>query len=140
VSPLFITKLYKPLIAYLQARGHRTIIYIDDMLIFGETKQECEDSVRAVIEQMKRLGVIINQKKSVFSPSQQVEYLGFIIDSVEMTITAPKKKIESIRKDVKKFCKRQASTPRQLASILGKINSLADAMFPVRVCTAAYKH
>ena len=52
-----------------------------------------------------------------------------------MTITAPKRKIESIRKDIKKFCKRSASTPRQLASILGKINSLADAMFPVRVCT-----
>lgn len=136
VSPLFVTKIYRPVIANLQAMGHQALIYIDDMLLIGRTKEECEAAVKEALSLFKRLGVVVNAKKSCFIPAQQMEYLGFTIDSVDMTISTPAKKIINIRKEIKKFLNRTHSSPRQVASILGKINSLADALFPARVHTA----
>ncbi len=47
-SPMFITKLYRKVVEHLQARGHRVMIYIDDILILGAAKAEWEASASEV--------------------------------------------------------------------------------------------
>ena len=81
LSPLFITKLYRHVVEHLQARGHRVLIYIDDILISGASKSECERSVQAVRECLEQLGARINEAKSTTTPTQTLEYLGFILDA-----------------------------------------------------------
>ena len=54
LSPMFITKLYRKVIERLQADGHRVIIYID-MLILGDSKERCEESLRATLRLMTDL-------------------------------------------------------------------------------------
>ena len=61
LSPLFITKLYRHVVEHLQARGHRVLIYIDDILILGASKSECERSVQAARECLEQLGARINE-------------------------------------------------------------------------------
>lgn len=134
LSPLFITKLYRHMIEELQARGHSIIIYVDDMLIFGVTKSECEAATAATLSLLQELGAVVNRAKSSLSPIQHIEYLGFELDSVKMEITAPKKKLANMAKTLRSALNKPASA-RTLASILGKITSLADAMFPTRVHT-----
>ena len=142
LAPYFITKLYRHMVEHLQAQGHQVMIYIDDILILGPTKKQCEASVAAVRDILKDLGAIVNEKKSIFTPSQTIEFLGFLLDSRTMTIEAPAKKIKNTRKSVMRLLKTKTPgviqvTPRELASVLGKINSLADAMLSARVHTAA---
>ena len=45
---------------------------------------------------LQNLGFVINLKKEVFHPTQRIEFLWIIIDSVEMTVSLPQKKVESI--------------------------------------------
>jgi hypothetical protein len=140
VSPLFITKLYHHVVEELQAKGHRVILYIDDMLILGDSRNACERTVTEVRALFRELGAIVNAEKSVFTPSQTTEYLGFVLDSKKMTISAPKYKLTNMTKGIKKFIRKGVATPRDVASVLGKINSLADALFPARVHTTGLRN
>ena len=47
---------------------------------------------------LQNQGFVTNLKKSVLHPTQRIEFLGMIIDSVEMTVPLPQKKVESISK------------------------------------------
>jgi hypothetical protein len=137
LSPYFITKLYRNVVEHLQARGHRVIIYIDDILILGNNKSECERSVQAVRSCLQDLGARINEEKSHLMPTQKLEYLGFILDSKQMKIWTPAKKLLNTKKALKTFLRGNLATPREVASVLGKLNSLSDALLPARVHTAA---
>ena len=134
-SPMYITKLYRHVVQHLQEQGHRLMIYIDDLLILGDTAEQCKATTDAVSKLLKDLGAIINEEKSVLQPTQKMEYLGFVLDSTNMVISAPKKKINNTRKAIRQVLNKPATTARHLASVLGKINSMADAMFPTRVHT-----
>ena len=135
LSPLFITKLYRHVVAQLQSEGHRVIIYLDDLLIIGDSPVACQRSVSRARELLEDLGAKINYSKSSLSPSRRIEYLGFEIDSATMTITAPRRKIVNLQKAMKAALRRPAISARDAASLLGKLQSMADAMLPVRVHT-----
>ena len=68
------------------------------MLIIGRTRQEIialRDKVILLLLQC--LGFLINQKKSEMTPVQEIEFLGMIVNSKEMTITLPQKKLQLIK-------------------------------------------
>ena len=135
LAPMYITKLYRHVVEYLQARGHRVIIYIDDMLILGNTKERCAESLQATLDLMNDLGALVNAEKSCLCPAQIVDYLGFSLDSRTMTVTAPAKKVRNLKKQLRSTIRRQQVSARDLASVLGKINAMSDALFPVTVHT-----
>ena len=133
VSPWYVTKLFRPVIAQLQQEGISVAIYLDDLIICGKTKSECARATARVLELLTQLGVVINEEKSVLIPSQQIEYLGFEIDSRNMVVRVPKKKLKNVKTEIKKFLNRRTNTARQAASVIGKIGALAEALFPTRV-------
>ena len=137
LSPMWITKLYRNVVEHLQAQGHRVLIYIDDIIILADSKQACEQSVRAVQACLQDLGARVNTEKSCLEPTQRLEYLGFELDSVAMKIWAPAKKLANTKKAIKAFIRGKAATARDAASILGKLHSLADALLAARVHTAS---
>ncbi len=55
VSPLFITKLYRHVVEHLQAKGHRVMIYIDDLLILGKDKETCLAAWQATADPLNEL-------------------------------------------------------------------------------------
>ena len=137
VSPYFVTKLYRHVVEHLQQKGHRVIMYIDDILILGKDKDTCQRSLRALLELLQDLGAVVNEAKSHLTPTQRLEYLGFELDSVGMRIWAPPKKIKNMAKGLKSFLRHNVASAREVASLLGKLGSMADALFPVRVHTSA---
>ena len=69
------------------------------MLIIGRTREEIialRDKVILLLLQC--LGFLINQKKSEMTPVQEIEFLGMIVNSKEMTITLPQKKLQLIKR------------------------------------------
>ena len=136
-SPMFITKLYRKVVEHLQSRGHRVIIFIDDLLLLGNTKAECARTLQAALDLLHELGAVVNSEKSSCEPSQLVTYLGFELDSVAMVITAPANKMANLHKALKKAARAITLSARDAASLLGKLGSMADAMLPVRVHTSS---
>ena len=49
---------------------------------------------------LQNLEFVVNLKKSIVHPTQtqRIEFLGIIIDSVEMTMSLPQEKVESVFK------------------------------------------
>jgi len=58
-----------------QVMGVRIIIYIDDMLILADSKEEATQHLEALMFLLEALGFMINPEKSHLLPCQNVEFL-----------------------------------------------------------------
>ena len=74
------------------------IVYLNYFMILEKTLEETILSRNTVIYLLQNLGFVINLKKSVLHPTQKIKFLGMITNSVEMTVSLPQKKVESISK------------------------------------------
>ena len=72
-------KLLKPALSELHFRGHISSAYIDDKYLQGQTYKECVHNVIDSVTRIDSLGLVAHPEKSVFNPSQQLEFLGFIL-------------------------------------------------------------
>ena len=75
VAPYVFTKLMKPAISCLRKRGIRSIIYLDDILLLGDSYEQCKLWSEETCSELKRLGFLINAKKSQLNPSRCCKFL-----------------------------------------------------------------
>ena len=71
---------------------------------------------------LTQLGFVINLKKSVLLPVQQIEFLGLKIDSVEMKLFLPQRKVEEIVQ-MSQNAMEGSVILRDLTKLLGKLTS-----------------
>ena len=105
-GPRKFTKLTKPPIACLRIEGVIVAIYIDDIIVIGDTYEECLIGTIKTIKLFLKLGFIIHPEKSSLQPSQEITYLGFVFNSKEMSVTLTSEKREKILESCKKFLKK----------------------------------
>ena len=113
--------------SFLKKLKIRLIIYIEDILILGADLAEilmARDSVLAILQS---LGFIINLKKSVLEPSNLMEFLGFLVNSVDLTLTVPEEKVLSLMKLCTETLKAGSLTLRELAGVIGKLRATSPA-------------
>ena len=84
-GPRKFTKLLKPSLAKLRLDYIEIAAYIDDLIILSYSFDILKN-VWKCVKLLGNLGFVIHPEKSVFAPSQEVEYLGFITNSVTMTV------------------------------------------------------
>ena len=84
-------KLLKPVYATIWSMGHLNSGYIDDSYPQGDTSVECHKNVTETITLFTKLGFHIHPEKSVFIPSQKLTFLGFVLDSIAITVTLMEK-------------------------------------------------
>ena len=77
--------------------GHLNSPYIDDVLVLGETKEECRANVKAAIHLSLQLGFMVHPTKSVLEPTQEVVFLGFILNSRDMIISLTPEKATKLK-------------------------------------------
>ena len=70
-----------------------------------------------------KLGFNIHPKKSSFIPAQEITFLGFVINSVHMTIQLTKDKKVALRDFCSTIRANNCITIRTLFSLIGKITS-----------------
>ena len=124
-SPRIFTKVLKPLFSHLRSKfGDICLSYIDDSLYIGEFAVHCAETTLHAVDLFSRLGLKINPEKSVIVPSQTIEFLGFVIDSVRMTVTLTARKMGKIKSLCLSFLRPgKLFTIRQVASFIGKLVS-----------------
>jgi hypothetical protein len=139
-----ITKLTKPIIAYLHLKGIRSSIFIDDGRILASTPDEAEISRKLTYQVLERAGWTLENKKSdkEGQGNQVKDYLGFIIDTNSMTVRLTEEKKEAIRQNVEATLSK-SSKPihvKELAKTLGKMIATEPALgtMPLMAARAAY--
>lgn len=88
----------------------------------GSSKEEVLVSVRSVRELLESLGFVVSMEKSVFVPTQVLEYIGLIISTMPMTFSLTEKKILDIRKLCGQALEKQHMSLRDLATVIGNLN------------------
>ena len=115
------TKILKPVFANLRERGHSSVIYVDDSLLKGDSYQECLENIVATNKLLEGLGFYVHYGKSVLSPTQRIVFLGFEIDTVNMTVSLTAEKKQKIKDYCNKLLNKTEITIREVAKLLGNI-------------------
>ena len=121
--PVFFTKLMKPVSSALRKKGHQIMGYLDDSFLMGDTFEECEKAVVASVELLTELGFQIHPEKSRLLPVQVIEYLGFLIDSVTMTVRLTPLKRQKVLPIISEIISSKSLLIRDLAKLLGTLES-----------------
>lgn len=125
IAPLVFTKILKPVAKYLRQRGVKMIIYLDDILLFGDSLDECHHSIIMTKNLLMSLGFLINERKSQLKPTQKIEFLGFMFNSKTMSLSLPIRKRKLLTQLFKKFKQTKICQIRKFASLVGKLVSIA---------------
>lgn len=118
-SPWWAHKLARPIQAKLNEMGIIHVWYVDDVLIVGRTPQEVEHQTAAAIQLMTRLGIQVNQDKSMKVPAQKIKYLGQVLDLEAHKIFPQPEKIVQGLKMVRDIQTATKVLPRTLAQMAG---------------------
>ena len=89
-APRMFTKLLKPVFKVLREKGLLSSAYIDDLYLQGDTFHECHENALNTVKLLRDLGT------SCLHPSQQLEYLGFVPNSVSMTVRLSHARVEKV--------------------------------------------
>lgn len=127
-APYTFTKLLKPIVSHLRERGVLLVIYLDDLLILGDSYEECSRNTLITRQLLEKLGFIINGKKSNTTPSTKRKFLGFIYDSERMNIKLPEEKASKTAQKIEKFSKMSHCTIREFAGLIGTLDSSCLAL------------
>lgn len=122
-SPRVWTKLMKPVFAFLRARGHLSVYFIDDSCLMGITFQSCLCNVQSTVQLMDKLGLTVNPQKSVLLPCQRLIFLGFILCSRSMTVRLTVERCQAIISKCKEIKDANRITIREFAKLVGKLNA-----------------
>lgn len=95
-APLFYTKMLKPVYASLRLKSHESVIFIDDSFLKAQTTGQCMSNVVSTVTLLQHLGFVIHPEKSVLFPTQEICFLGFILNSITMTVRLTDTKIVHI--------------------------------------------
>ena len=85
-NELLFTKLLKQPFGFLRKHGYASVVYIDDSYLQGDTYAQCSENIHATRNLLVSLGFSINHDKSVLQPAQHIVFLGFVLDSLNMSI------------------------------------------------------
>ncbi|KAG1325360.1 hypothetical protein G6F62_008593 [Rhizopus arrhizus] len=130
VSPRVFSKLMKFAIEPTRQLGIRLVYYLDDICILDSTKTEAINHIQKVVSHLERLGFLISYQKSVPTPLQQQEFLGFVFNTKTMKISVPIKKLTKLMRRLKQAMNHQPTqyNCRWYACLMEKMTSMIPAI------------
>lgn len=123
-APRTFTKIMKEVVGYQRHRGFRSVIYLDDWLCLGDSYDECQRNVTETLKLLNCLGFVVNFDKSCLYPQQCCKFLGFMYNSVDMSISLPSDK----RHKILQFSRLPVCTIREFAHLLEVLTSACPAV------------
>ncbi|KAI8500838.1 hypothetical protein Bbelb_216560 [Branchiostoma belcheri] len=124
------TKVLKVPVAILRRRGFRLVVYLDDILVIGRSREACREALWAATELLSRLGFVPNLEKSVLEPSQRITFLGSGIDTTQMVTFLPESKVlelQPLAHDV--LTADRGMSARELASVIGRLQATTTSVW-----------
>ena len=88
-APRIFTKLMKPVYSTLRTRGHILRGYLDDSFLLGDTPDECKANINDTFTPFGNLAFNVSREKSITHPTQVIEHLGFVVNSISIHRDSP---------------------------------------------------
>ena len=108
--------------------GHICMGHRDDSFLLGYDHTACQRNVPDTVDTFHNLGFVIHPVKSVFIPTQEIEFLGFLLNSILMTIRLPPTKAAHVRTTCQNLLLKTEMTIRETAQVIGLIVSSLPAV------------
>ena len=124
------TMILRPVRNYLASHGIPNLIYLDDCLVCGIGREGSQRNRDFAVETLQKAGFVVSTSKSK-GPAPRLEFLGLEIDGNSLEFYVPQKKIERMKNTITKISKAEQVSVRQIASIVGLIQSFKRAVGPV---------
>lgn len=124
-SPRVVTKLLKPVMAFLRATwGILITVFMDDMLLQAATKERAFLHAQLVVLTLMSLGWELNWEKSNLIPSTEITHLGFEINTSTMTASCPVAKIDRLIAKATEILRAKIVTVHEAERLLGMMESV----------------
>ncbi len=120
ISPLYFSKLVGVLVQLARRWGIQISFYMDDTLLRAPARVRAAEEAQLFGNLLQQAGFLLHRDKSVSEPTQQIKYLGFLIDSVTMQLSLPADKVTRLRQAVKKAIRELNSQRRLTIRIAAK--------------------
>lgn len=118
-GPRYFTRLSKVLFSELRKQGFMSTSYIDDSLLIADTLSEAKQNIRKTVEISGKAGFVVHPEKSVLTPTHEITYLGFILNSKNMTIRVTTERAQKIKINCLKVLNLKKLSVRKLAKVIG---------------------
>ena len=95
----------------------------------SESREKALEHTTVTVNLLSSLGFVVNEDKSVFQPTHELEFLGFLVNSVTMSLYLPKVKVKGIKKDCQRLIDNPSVSIRALSRLVGKLSPSIQAVF-----------
>ena len=83
--------------------------YLDDMLLIGRTMEETIIARDNVTFLWQHLGLLQNLKNSVIEPTKKIQFLGLIMNSLDMKLPLTAEKLEKVQRQCQSLLVKKAT-------------------------------
>jgi hypothetical protein len=140
----FFSKVVRAVVYRARALGINVFSYLDDTLTFDLSFKVARQKSYQFADLLTEVGFLLRKDKSVREPTQCILFLGFIIDSVSMTLEIPHEKFlaiqELVREALEVIDTRASTSLRFLAKVVGKLVSVGLVIGLFRLCIMITLH
>lgn len=137
IAPQTFTRVLKAALLPLRKKGIKMVAYLDDICIMAESGKKAQEQGMEVVMHLENLGFIINKKKTCLEPMQCREFLGMMVDTKEMTLSVPSKKLRKIKREALQILQSKTWPLRKFAATVGLMSSVCRATKNGRIMTRA---
>ncbi|XP_063804475.1 uncharacterized protein LOC134981181 [Pseudophryne corroboree] len=127
-APRVFTKVMSVMIAHLGSLGVTIVPYLDDLLIKAPSQQMLLQHALLTYNVLVHHGWIVNFKKSHLIPSQRLQFLGMIFDTVNQRIYLPQQKVQILRHLVQLVLKPRTVSVHLCIRLLGTMVAAFEAL------------
>lgn len=118
-APYLFTQVSNFILRCLHRRGFTTsLVYLDDFLVLGKNRRECQEAQLTLISILRSLGFYISWKKCV-APTQVITFLGIEFNSLDMSVSLPKEKMDRLLNEIKFFVNKSRASKHQVQRLCG---------------------
>lgn len=123
------------LVYIMAARGHHMSAYLDDFGGCHRSKNEAERAFKDFRTITAQLGLTLAEKKSV-APVTKMEWLGYSVDTLDMSITIPTTKLQAVLDDCSTWMNRTRASKTMIQALVGRLVFISNCVRAGRKFTA----
>ena len=95
-APQAFTRVMAPVSSIMHRHGFQILRYLDDWLVLGSSFQEIVRARDFLLWLCQQLGILINIPKSSLTPTQSLNYLGMMIQTVPLRVFPTLKRVQKL--------------------------------------------
>lgn len=134
-SAAICQKMANALVYIMNNKGYYLLAYLDDFGACYASKEDAQASFHAFLDLTSQLGLHLAKEKSV-PPAQEIEWLGYKVNSKDMSISISAAKLCDTLNDCKGWLNKSRVDKRTVQAIVGRLVYISNCIRPGRKFTS----